>query len=94
MAAQLRKRLRVAPGEPVDLAALDARATPLAPGGKTATRPRWRSRGRRWPRCRRRSTRRRRAAAPGGCSLTDLDPHYPAPDLDVRALKKRLAPPG
>jgi PPK2 family polyphosphate:nucleotide phosphotransferase len=26
-------------------------------------------------------------------TLTDLDPHYPTPDLDVRALKKRLAPP-
>jgi PPK2 family polyphosphate:nucleotide phosphotransferase len=26
-------------------------------------------------------------------TLTELDPRYPAPDLDVRALKKRLAPP-
>jgi PPK2 family polyphosphate:nucleotide phosphotransferase len=31
-------RLRVEPGTPVDLAALDPRATPLAPGGKKATR--------------------------------------------------------
>jgi PPK2 family polyphosphate:nucleotide phosphotransferase len=30
--------LRVPPGEPVDLAALDPRATPLAPGGKKETR--------------------------------------------------------
>jgi PPK2 family polyphosphate:nucleotide phosphotransferase len=36
--AQLRKRLRVAPGGPVDLAALDPRSTPRAPGGKSATR--------------------------------------------------------
>ena len=34
----LRDRLRVEPGKPVDLAAWDPRATPLAPGGKTATR--------------------------------------------------------
>lgn len=34
----LRDELRVTPGEPVDLAALDARATPQAPGGKTRTR--------------------------------------------------------
>ncbi len=38
MAASLRDRLRIAPGEPVDLAALDPRATPLAPGGKSATK--------------------------------------------------------
>jgi PPK2 family polyphosphate:nucleotide phosphotransferase len=38
MTPSLRERLRVAPGEPVDLAALDPRATPLAPGGKRATR--------------------------------------------------------
>ena len=38
MPAQLRKRVQVAPGEPVDLAALDPRATPQAPGGKSATR--------------------------------------------------------
>ena len=39
MASQsLRDRLRVEPGRPVDLAARDPRATPLAPGGKTATR--------------------------------------------------------
>jgi PPK2 family polyphosphate:nucleotide phosphotransferase len=37
MAKSLRDALRVPPGEPVDLAALDARATPLAPGGKTRT---------------------------------------------------------
>jgi PPK2 family polyphosphate:nucleotide phosphotransferase len=34
MAKSLRNALRVAPGEPVDLTALDPRATPLAPGGK------------------------------------------------------------
>ncbi|HST63737.1 MAG TPA: PPK2 family polyphosphate kinase [Mycobacteriales bacterium] len=34
MATSLRDALRVAPGEPVDLDRLDARATPLAPGGK------------------------------------------------------------
>lgn len=33
----LRDRLRVEPGKPVDVAAWDARATPLAPGGKSAT---------------------------------------------------------
>ena len=26
-------------------------------------------------------------------TLTDLDPHYPQPDLDVPALRRRLAPP-
>jgi PPK2 family polyphosphate:nucleotide phosphotransferase len=34
MAKSLRDALRVPPGDPVDLAALDARSTPLAPGGK------------------------------------------------------------
>jgi PPK2 family polyphosphate:nucleotide phosphotransferase len=34
MAKSLRDALRVPPGEPVDLDELDARATPLAPGGK------------------------------------------------------------
>jgi PPK2 family polyphosphate:nucleotide phosphotransferase len=34
MAKSLRDVLRVSPGAPVDLAALDPRATPLAPGGK------------------------------------------------------------
>ena len=38
MAPSLRTRLRVVPGKPVDLAARDPRATPLAPGGKSATR--------------------------------------------------------
>ena len=26
-------------------------------------------------------------------TLRELDPRYPTPELDVRALKKRLAPP-
>jgi PPK2 family polyphosphate:nucleotide phosphotransferase len=34
MAKSLRDVLRVSPGAPIDLAALDPRATPLAPGGK------------------------------------------------------------
>jgi PPK2 family polyphosphate:nucleotide phosphotransferase len=34
----LRDRLRVEPGRPVELGAWDTGATPLAPGGKTATR--------------------------------------------------------
>jgi PPK2 family polyphosphate:nucleotide phosphotransferase len=37
MAKSLRDVLRVPPGDPVDLAALDSRATPLAPGGKSKT---------------------------------------------------------
>jgi Polyphosphate kinase 2 (PPK2) len=37
MARSLRDALRVSPGDPVDLAALDPRATPLAPGGKNKT---------------------------------------------------------
>ncbi len=37
MAKSLRDALRVPPGEPVDLAGLDPRATPLAPGGKRQT---------------------------------------------------------
>ena len=37
MAKSLRDALRVPPGEPVDLAGLDPRATPLAPGGKKKT---------------------------------------------------------
>ena len=37
MAKSLRDALRVSPGEPVDLAGLDPRATPLAPGGKRKT---------------------------------------------------------
>ena len=37
MAKSLRGALRVPPGEPVDLAGLDPRATPLAPGGKKKT---------------------------------------------------------
>src|SRR5690349_2429555 len=37
MAKSLRDALRVPPGEPVDLAGLDPRATPLAPGGKRKT---------------------------------------------------------
>ena len=37
MARSLRDALRVPPGDPVDLAAPDPRATPLAPGGKTKT---------------------------------------------------------
>jgi PPK2 family polyphosphate:nucleotide phosphotransferase len=37
MARSLRDALRVPPGDPVDLAALDPRATTLAPGGKTKT---------------------------------------------------------
>ena len=38
MATDLRQRLRIPPGRPVDLATLDPAATPLAPGGKSATR--------------------------------------------------------
>ncbi len=37
MAKSLRDALRVQPGRPVDLDELDARATPLAPGGKKKT---------------------------------------------------------
>jgi PPK2 family polyphosphate:nucleotide phosphotransferase len=37
MAKSLRDALRVPPGDQVDLAALDSRATPLAPGGKSKT---------------------------------------------------------
>jgi PPK2 family polyphosphate:nucleotide phosphotransferase len=37
MARSLRDALRVPPGDPVDLAALDSRATPGAPGGKKKT---------------------------------------------------------
>jgi PPK2 family polyphosphate:nucleotide phosphotransferase len=37
VARSLRDALRVPPGEPVDLDELDARATPLAPGGKKKT---------------------------------------------------------
>ena len=37
MARSLRDALRVPPGAPVDLAKLDPRATPLAPGGKAKT---------------------------------------------------------
>ena len=37
MARSLRDALRVPPGDPVDLAALDPRSTPLAPGGKSKT---------------------------------------------------------
>ena len=37
MAKSLRDALRVPPGDKVDLAALDSRATPLAPGGKSKT---------------------------------------------------------
>ncbi len=35
---ELRDRLRVEPGKPVDLSGWDPRATPLAPGGKAATK--------------------------------------------------------
>ena len=37
MARSLRDALRMPPGDPVDLAALDPRSTPLAPGGKSRT---------------------------------------------------------
>jgi Polyphosphate kinase 2 (PPK2) len=37
MARSLRDALRLPPGEPLDLAALDPRATPRAPGGKSKT---------------------------------------------------------
>ena len=93
MPRSLRERLRVAPGQPVDLAerarwadyqeayriALERCSVPEAPWYVVPSDRKW---YRNW--------------AIGTLlreTRTELDPTYPAPDLDVEALRKRLAPP-
>ena len=117
MAMSLRDALRVSPGTAADLTALDPRATPLAPGGRTKTAAVMTTDGVELARLQEAlyaSAARRVLVVlqgmdtsgkggvidhviglvnPQGVHIREIDPSFPRPDLDVKALTEALAPP-